>query len=191
MGARSELGVERTDAGLVLTSPEVGSFTCALAAGRVCTPGMDAGVIHTLGRATSLVVPAGVTGRVVSDPPELLHHPVGYGSVLYELAPLRADVEEETAELESAETGAQRAFACPHSGRFWHRAAPGDPPFVRAGDVLEEGQPVGLIEVMKTFGRVLYQPGRALPGRARVVRVLAADGADVSAGDPLIEVEDV
>jgi biotin carboxyl carrier protein len=54
---------------------------------------------------------------------------------------------------------------------------------------LAVGDPIGLIEVMKTFGRVLYQPDDTLLTRARVVRVLAADGAEVNPGDALLEIE--
>lgn len=189
MTARELLVIER-DGRRVLAAPEVGTFTCALPKGRLCSPGMDAGVIRTLGRATSLVIPAGVTGRIVSDPPERVHEPVGYGDPLYELAPL--DVDGGELDADAAAGGAEsagRVFAAPHPGRFWHRAAPGEPPLVEPGDVLEDGVPVGLIEVMKTFGRVPYRPGDGLPARARVVRLVAADGAEVNRGDPLLEVE--
>jgi acetyl-CoA carboxylase biotin carboxyl carrier protein len=80
-------------------------------------------------------------------------------------------------------------FRSPSAGRFWHRASPAEPPLVGEGDELEPGRAIGLIEVMKTFTLVLYAPGGALPTRARVVRVLAADGAEVADGAPLLELE--
>ena len=55
------------------------------------------------------------------------------------------------------------------------------------GAVVEAGQPIGLIEVMKTFAHVRYG-GEGLPARARIVRVLVEDGAEIGAGDPLYEV---
>jgi biotin carboxyl carrier protein len=68
------------------------------------------------------------------------------------------------------------------------------------GLLLAPGQAVGLIEVMKTFAQVQYRPdvtgvagatgkGRPLPERARIVRLIAADGAEVARGAPLFEVE--
>ncbi|MEZ5974739.1 MAG: biotin/lipoyl-containing protein [Planctomycetota bacterium] len=77
----------------------------------------------------------------------------------------------------------------PQSGRFYHRPSPGEAAFAEVGTVLEAGQPVGLIEVMKTFAHVPYASKGGLPARARVVRVLAGDGADVDSGTPLFEVE--
>jgi biotin carboxyl carrier protein len=56
------------------------------------------------------------------------------------------------------------------------------------GRELEPGTPIGLIEVMKTFAQVVYRAERGLPARARIVRVLARDGADVDEGAPLIAV---
>src|SRR5688572_19734661 len=76
----------------------------------------------------------------------------------------------------------------PQSGRFYHRPAPGEPAFADAGAPLADGQPIGLIEVMKTFTHVPYSAGAGLPARARLVRFVASDGGDVRQGDPLIEV---
>ncbi len=42
---------------------------------------------------------------------------------------------------------------------------------------------------MKTFSTVPYRPAAGLPDRARVVRWVAADGADVQKGDPILELE--
>jgi len=60
---------------------------------------------------------------------------------------------------------------------------------VREGDEVEIGRAIGLIEVMKTFTLVHYQTRGGLPARARVVRVLAADGAEVAEKTALLELE--
>jgi biotin carboxyl carrier protein len=49
------------------------------------------------------------------------------------------------------------------------------------------GQPLGLIEVMKTFHPIVYG-GRGLPERAELVEFRVADGAEVSAGQTLVVV---
>ena len=43
---------------------------------------------------------------------------------------------------------------------------------------------------MKTFNRITYG-GDGLPARARVVRILPADGDDLDGGQPLLEIEAV
>ena len=187
MGRALELLVEKEGATVRLLSPEVGVFTLAVPRGRVLAHGSPAGVIRSLGLAFELVVPKGVLGRVVSRRPERVNEPVGYGTPLYELEALATG--EDEAPARAAQGAGVLAFRAPYAGRYWHRAAPGEPAFVRAGAVVTETSIVGLIEVMKTFTRLGYSAGEDLPARARVLRVVAGDGAEVDAGEPLFEVE--
>lgn len=188
--ARLELRVEHVGERVRLTSPGVGLFTCAARIGRALTEGQTAGSLVVLGRAYELVVPAGIAGRITSSAPEQVHAPVGFGATLYELAPLHAgDVAPLPASKPEADARGALVFRSPQSGRFWHRSVPTEPALVSAGMLIESGQALGLIEVMKTFTLVGYAPGSTLPARARVVRVLAADGAEVAERAPLLELE--
>jgi len=60
-------------------------------------------------------------------------------------------------------------------------------PFVEVGARVAAGQPVGLVEVMKTFNQIHYG-GPGWPEHAEVVEVRADDGEEVSAGQVLIVV---
>jgi acetyl-CoA carboxylase biotin carboxyl carrier protein len=191
---RLELLARRGDGDrLTLRSPAVGLFTGAAARAGVLTEGAAAGTLLVLGAAVALVVPAGTSGRIASERPERVREPVGYGTVLYDLIPLSGAGETFSGNAGAdgaATTAAEGLFIrARHSGRFWQRAAPGEPPFVAAGTVVEPGQPIGLIEVMKTFSHVRYEAIGGLPERARVVRVVTADGEEVAEGTPLVEVE--
>jgi len=189
MTRKIELQAVKADGRVVLTSPEVGWFTCAVPKGQVLSPGASAGSVRSLGRSFELVVPQGISGRVVTDKPERVHEPVGYGTTLYELAPLGAEDALDDDDATSSTTAGAPAFHAPHSGRFWHRPTPNDPPFIEVGAVIEAGQTIGLIEVMKTFTHLAYTPGTNLPRRARITRIPTGDGAEVTEGDPLLEVE--
>lgn len=184
-----ELLLQSGPDGVRLLAPDAGLFTCALPRGTALASGARAGVLQRLGRSEDLLVPAGVIGVVVNDRPDRVHDPVGHGQVLYELAPL--DGEAATA-LKEQDDDAQGGLVlrASSSGRFYHRPAPDEPVFVNPGDLLEEGTVVGLIEVMKTFAHVVYSPQGGLPARARLMRFLVSDGADVAAGDGLLELED-
>ncbi|AGS25820.1 acetyl-CoA carboxylase biotin carboxyl carrier protein [Rhizobium etli] len=64
-----------------------------------------------------------------------------------------------------------------------HRApAPGQEPFVKTGDVVEEGQTLFIIEAMKVFNAV------AAPRAGRVTRLIEIDGGEVEPGDVLAEI---
>jgi len=67
----------------------------------------------------------------------------------------------------------------PLIGIFYRSARQGEPPLVAPGDRVEAEQPLGLIEVMKTFHEVTA--GRT----ARVVAIRAADAAPVEYGEAL------
>lgn len=173
-----------------LGSPGVGWFTGAAPQGGVLEPGAHAGWLVTLGVARALRVPAGVSGVVRSKAPERVHEPVGYRHVLYELAPLAAaGARPEAVAAQARSADGALLVRAPQSGRFWHRPAPGEPALAAPGLALAHGSPLGLIEVMKTFTQVVYRSGAGLPERARIRRVLVADGGEVEEGAPIVEIE--
>jgi len=191
-----ELRVEREGERLRLLSPEVGLYTAALERGALVAAGTVAGVLVQLGVRRRLVVPAGVEGRVASDPPERVHHPLGYGDVVLELE-IALELELVRGTATAAAVPAARTapsddgrlvLHATTSGRFWHRPAPGEPAFVSAGSLVKDGEPVGLLEVMKTFSHATYRAQGGLPAVARVVALLVRDGGDVRRGDALLEV---
>ena len=79
----------------------------------------------------------------------------------------------------AAEDGAF-VVSAPLVGTLYSAASPGEPPFVRVGDVVAAGQQVGIVEAMKLMNSV--QADR--PGR--VVDVLVGDGTPVEYSEALI-----
>ena len=179
-------GAEATGA-IELVSPAPGLFRIAVRAGDLVRPGAVLGELEILGQLVRVVAPDGVRGAVASVCGEGLARPaVDFGAVLVTVDPraLAAEPAAEPAPSPAAAAAAGRVFRAPTSGRFYGRPAPDKPPFVAAGDELQPGTTICLLEVMKTFHRVTYagEP-------ARVREVLVADGADVNAGDALLALE--
>ena len=188
--ASIELIVRVDDGRTQLLSPGVGIFSGALSESTIVAPGQFAGVLSTLDNRVRLVVPLEVHGVVCSKPPERTRAPVGYGQVLYELAPLHvAGIDAPQKSVARTESGGDLSLRSPQSGRFYHRSAPGEPSMCEVGRELEVGTPIGLIEVMKTFTQVIYRAERGLPTRAKIISVQARDGADVDEGAVLLVVE--
>jgi biotin carboxyl carrier protein len=191
-----EMLASRDGGNVRLLSPGVGWFTAAIPTGGVLVPGQPAGSLITLGHASTLIVPADVHGVVASAPPASSRSPVGFGDALYEIAATSASAPAARASRDADERARSGSLVLrsPQTGRFYHRPSPGDPAFVSAGSIVEDGRPIGLIEVMKTFSHVPYLASGGvatggLPKRARIVRMLANDGEDVRQGAPLCEVE--
>ncbi|WP_199537275.1 acetyl-CoA carboxylase biotin carboxyl carrier protein [Spongiactinospora gelatinilytica] len=75
-----------------------------------------------------------------------------------------------------------KAVRAPLVGTFYAAPQPGEAPFVRAGDRLAAGQPVGIVEAMKLMNQVPCE----WPGE--VVEILVADGQPVEYGQELLRV---
>lgn len=184
-------GLEAAEGGSArLSSPAVGLWRRAPAAGALVVPGGELGELEVLGVVCRLVAPRSARGIVTSlETPRLGKIPVGYGEPL-----LRLDPEAIGAEPMAAEAGAEvagesgLALRASSSGRFYSRPAPTKPPFVEPGQIIERGHPVGLLEIMKTYSRITYG-GDDLPERARVAAVRPGDGDDLSAGDVILDLE--
>jgi len=83
---------------------------------------------------------------------------------------------------EAAQAGLE-AIRSPLIGIFYRAPSPGDRPFVEEGDLVEEGQVVGIVEAMKVFNEITSH----LTGLVR--EIAAKDSQLVQHGEPLIWLE--
>jgi acetyl-CoA carboxylase biotin carboxyl carrier protein len=81
-------------------------------------------------------------------------------------------------------TIAGHSIRAPLTGVFYRSAAEGEPPLVSVGDVVEEGQKIGVLEAMKSFNVV--ESDRA----GRIVRIAFEDRSSVQSGDVLFVLEE-
>ena len=169
-----------------LLAPSVGVFTPAVTEGELVSAGQVVGTIDVLGVLRELTVPEGVAGRVTHRVGGGRSRvPVQYGDALFAISTTSmGDVTAKTSAVSADSQGAP-SFVAPMSGRFYSRPSPTEPPFVAVGDTVQQGQTVGLLEVMKTFNRLVYQ-GDALPERAKVERIVPKEGDDVVRGDVIL-----
>lgn len=169
-----------------LLAPSVGVFASSVAEGDLLSSGQSIGTLDVLGVLRELVVPDGVAGRVEARiGGGHSRVPVQFGdAVLTVSTALAAQVVTSTS-VASDGGPAALSFVAPMSGRFYSRPSPTDPPFVSAGDTVKIGQTVGLLEVMKTFNRLVYQ-GDSLPVQAIVEKLVPGEGDDVVRGDVIL-----
>jgi acetyl-CoA carboxylase biotin carboxyl carrier protein len=165
-----------------LLAPSVGIFTAAVAEGELVSAGQSVGTLDVLGVLRELTVPDGVAGRITDRVGGGRSRvPVQYGEALLAISTASVGKGAAPSTLTSADARSGLSFVAPMSGRFYGRPSPGEPPFVTAGDTVVHGQTIGLLEVMKTFNRLVYQ-GDAVPERAAVEQIVPADGDDVVRG---------
>jgi acetyl-CoA carboxylase biotin carboxyl carrier protein len=178
---------EETADGLRVLSPAVGLWVGIPEPGALVGAGSPIGEIVRLTRRAVLRLPAGVSGRVAHGEPRHLAMAVAWGQELFRLEPLGTGAVESNrgASATGDPAAGTLAVRAPTDGVFYGRPGPGAPPFVSPGDRVRRGQPVGLVEVMKTFNQIVYD-GADVPDEAEVVRVCSDDGGEVAAGQVLV-----
>jgi biotin carboxyl carrier protein len=78
---------------------------------------------------------------------------------------------------------AKTQILSPLPGTFYRRPAPDKPAYKQAGDIVEEGEIVGLVEVMKTFFEVKAEVA------GRISRFLIENEDMVLADQPIADLE--
>lgn len=180
----------RDDGLIVLRSPEVGLWREAPSPGSLVRPGAGIGRIEILGQLAPIAAPDDAFGIVVAQGGEegRARRAVGFGDMLLVLDPSGASASGVAPKQSEASAAGGLVFAASSSGRFYRRPGPSKPAFVEVGDVIDKGHTVAILEIMKTFHRVSYE-GVNLPDRAKVVRIVPADGDDLGPGDAILELE--
>ncbi|MFK0166385.1 acetyl-CoA carboxylase biotin carboxyl carrier protein [Rhizobium sp. NPDC090279] len=74
------------------------------------------------------------------------------------------------------------AVKAPIFGVLHRTSAPGQGPFVKVGDMVEEGQTLFIIEAMKVFNKI------AAPRAGCIRHLTEVDGGEVETGDVLAEI---
>jgi acetyl-CoA carboxylase biotin carboxyl carrier protein len=90
---------------------------------------------------------------------------------------------ESAAEPAVIEDGADLVdVSTPVTGVFYWAPIPGGEPFVSEGDIVHEGQIVGLVEAMKTFNEVVTHVAGTL------AKFVVEDGSEVEEGSTILRV---
>jgi acetyl-CoA carboxylase biotin carboxyl carrier protein len=83
----------------------------------------------------------------------------------------------------AAETPNWTPIEAPMTGMFYRGPSPSEPPYVEEGDLVHEGQTIGLIEAMKVFNEV------PSPTTGIVRRIVAQNATLVQQGEVLMLLE--
>lgn len=162
-----------------LLSPAVGIWRPAVAPGGLVREGEVIGHLDRVGQWLPVTAPRGLSGSAVEV--TTAGRWVQHGDALVRLGDgtgLALAMPEEGVS-EDAPEGAI-PVRTETDGTLYLRPEPGAPPFVEVGADVEAQATLALVEVMKTF-----TPLRA-PMAGVVVRVDAADGSSVEAGQPVL-----
>lgn len=191
--------IERNDQerSFTILSPAVGIYLKTPELGAYLKGGSPAGLLKILNTLYHLRLPENVNGFVRKIKVNDLANPVEFRQELYTLLPARDRApsnvnldesmgpEERTTIREEGRPVGTYSIVSPTEGIFYLRPNPTAPPYVREGDVVSSGAILGLVEVMKSFNQICFT-GPDFPEKARVLKILVPDGAEIRSGQTLI-----
>lgn len=163
-----------------LGAPAIGWFEPSVPEGTVLSVGQRLGTLWVLHRPHAVLTPEGCSGAVAGVGPPGVRRAVAYGELLLRLEAVAEGGAAVASRTETPTTSGAFVLRAPIHGIFYARANPQSPTYVSVGSVVDEGQCVGLIEVMKTFHPVSWRGPRGEIGA-----VLVKDLQEISAGQPL------
>ena len=83
----------------------------------------------------------------------------------------------------TADVPGRHVVTAPLVGAFYRSPAPGEPPFVAVGDIVEAEQDLAIIEAMKMMNRIPSEAG------GKITAILVEDGAMVEFGQALMYID--
>lgn len=186
----------RSVAVIVTPTPEGDSLVACPAPGRVrfqrqsgevITAGSRVGLLVENERNFDLVLPPGAIGEIrevfLANP----WTPCEFGQPLARLvAP--TGLEERARSERSSEGSDLFDVVSPTHGTFYRRPSPDSPPYVEVDQEITRGETLGLVEVMKCFSPITFDPPAGCE-RARVKAIAAPDGAEVRTEQPLLRLQ--
>ncbi|MFC1853581.1 hypothetical protein ACFL27_25620 [candidate division CSSED10-310 bacterium] len=182
--------------GVSILSPDVGIYYKPPELGGFMKTNSIVGILKRLHSIYHLRIPEGVSGFVHHVSVKNIANPVEYKQELFFLV---SGQNVDIAAIEKTETllvGDQEsqappgalAITSPTDGIFYRRPNPESPPYVEEDMLVSQGEVLGLVEVMKSFNQIKYS-GPDFPLKAKVIKILLPDAAEVRSGQVIFWLE--
>lgn len=144
--------------GCLLSCPGPGKVRVQRRAGEQLVPDSRLGLLIRDDQVFELTIPTGTHGVVkeilLEDPWVACEH----GQQLVRLGPAGEEVLEQQQAAAQAASSGLFEIRSPTHGTFYHRPSPEADPFVALGQKVRRGDTLGLVEVMKCFSPILFDP---------------------------------
>ncbi len=172
----------------IVSAPTTGTIRWQRLVGEVLMPGSRVGFLMQGQVAYDLILPPGESGQVqnidVPNPWTACTYGQRLGSLV---APNASSGIASAADATKLDAAGLFTIVSPTHGTFYRRPAPDSPPYVEEGQTIHRGDTVGLVEVMKCFSPITFDPPEGV--ESGVVREqVAADGVEVPTDGPLLRI---
>ncbi|MDP6963201.1 MAG: biotin/lipoyl-containing protein [Planctomycetota bacterium] len=181
----AQLLTKEVDGQLTICSPLVGVVAALPSNNSILKSNDVFAEISVLGVRTALTLPSNIHHRITLSENLAIGVGIEYMQTLAQLNKID-DSDEQDFNSQEDEASANNVLS-PQAGRFYHRPSPDADAFVNPGDKITVGKTIGLLEVMKTFSPVKWNPDAESPQVAVAGKYAASDGGDVEEGQALLE----
>ena len=174
----------------LIRSPGVGYFQSQLAVGAYVRAGSDLGFLRILGQKHRVILQPKAADAYI-EALLITKGPVEYNQPLIRLMKGSPSGQAFVKEEQGPEADSTSpTISAPQPGRVYLRPEPDKASYVSIGTEVSKGDVLLLIEIMKTFTPLVFQGSTDnLPEKARIVKVLVEDGAEIERGQALFEIE--
>lgn len=160
-----------------IMSPKIGRITLSVEPNHVVEPGQRIGYLRQLGKIYELIFNEPVSSRIITV---LERESVAYGDVIMVVVENIVD-KAAVSQKTIVDHSASSSIDAPMDGMFYLSPSPKDPPFVKTGDLIQPGQVLGMIEVMKSFYPMKYQGKKPVT----IVQITIANATPIVSGATL------
>jgi biotin carboxyl carrier protein len=182
-----QLLIKEIDSKQTLCSPAVGQIVFLIDDNETVEANDVVAEISILGVRHQLIAPADVRHRINYCENIKLGSKLDYQKAIASL--VVASSNDICVTDNTKQSASDNCVLSPQAGRFYHRPSPDADAFVVADETISAGKTIGLLEVMKTFSPVKWNPALGNPQTAVVRKYRVADGDDVEDGQPLLDLD--
>lgn len=175
------------DSYLEIKSPSVGLARLFVEKGQVVKSGQRVGIFFQLNNRFDLMLGPNSAGIVIGKKDHHKEVPLYYKETFLTIDKRPFDWQKNESEKSIKEkvSASLQYVESPMEGMFYLAPSPSDPPFVKLGDEIGNGQTLGLIEVMKCFYPLKYKGAF----KVRLKKILVKNQSPVSLGTKLFAVQ--
>jgi acetyl-CoA carboxylase biotin carboxyl carrier protein len=171
-------------------SPSVGIYHRSPNNGDYLCPGSYIGYLSVLKSKFQLYIPDDISGRTDIDINSLREIRTGYGDPILQILSTENITSIDNVKKDKFNGNKKQEGIIIRSfitGIFYSRETPDSSPFVKVGSIVTRGDTLGLIEVMKSFNKIIFDEGEKF-GSGIIEEIFVDNDIEIKMGDPLFRI---
>ena len=168
-------------------SPIVGKIISFINNQKYLLPSAEIASIKNLNNIFIIISPKNIEGEIQTLDLSL-GQSIYYNQLLLSINKKDTQINEKTFDIISNKNNyINESYLSPMDGLFYLKPSPNEPYFIKEGDIIKQGDTLGLIEVMKCFYELKYEK----TNEKRVNKIFISNESLINTGDKLFEFNEI